>query len=52
MDEKEANAYWESIDQKANFVIETLKGTSYQEVKHILTYVNSKINVKIENTII
>lgn len=52
MSEEEANEYWKSVDQKANSVIEILKGINYSEVKQILIIVNSKINVKIENTII
>ncbi|MDI6047541.1 hypothetical protein [Flavobacterium yafengii] len=52
MTEKEINEYWESMDKKADILLEILKGISYSEVKQILIIVNNKISVKVENTII
>ncbi len=52
MTEEEANEYWKAIDKKADSIIEILKGISYQEAKQLLITVNSKINHKIESTVI
>jgi hypothetical protein len=52
MSEEEIEQYWNNIEEKADSVIETLKGISFQEVKQILTKVNSKIEDKIKKTTI